>query len=238
MKDRLIIALDLPDGARALEMARTLKGQAGWVKVGMTLYYAEGPQIVRELRAMGFKVFVDLKLHDIPHQVGGACRTLTRVGADLFTVHASGGRAMLEAAVAATAAAAEKFRIPRPRVIAVTVLTSLDAAELGRLGVLGTPREAVLRLAELSLECGADGLVASAQEVGILRERFGPSPLLVVPGMRDKPSSDDQKRVGKVEEASGADYFVVGRPIIHAPSPGDEARRWAARISNVVAKKG
>src|SRR5574340_1173849 len=109
MRDKMIVALDLPDAERALELARTLRGHAAWVKVGMTLYYAEGPSIVRELRSMGFKVFVDLKLHDIPHQVEGACRSLTRVGADMLTVHASGGRAMIEAAVKAASAAAEKF---------------------------------------------------------------------------------------------------------------------------------
>ena len=138
MRDRIIVALDLPDAERALAMARTLRGRVGWVKVGMTLYYAEGPQIVRDLRAMGFKVFVDLKLHDIPHQVEGACRTLTRAGADMFTVHASGGRAMLEAAVAATTAAAEKFKAPRPNILAVTVLTSLDDAALAEIGVSNT----------------------------------------------------------------------------------------------------
>ncbi|MBN2823612.1 MAG: orotidine-5'-phosphate decarboxylase, partial [Coriobacteriia bacterium] len=156
MRDSMIVALDLPDAETALEIARSLKGRVTWVKVGMTLFYAEGPSIVRELRAMGFKVFVDLKLNDIPHQVEGACKTLVRLGADMFTVHASGGRAMLEAAVSATSSAAEKFRVPRPMVVAVTVLTSLDDAALVEVGLARTSAEQVHALAAMASEAGVD----------------------------------------------------------------------------------
>lgn len=222
MKDKLIVALDLPDGATALEMARTLRGQVGWVKVGMTLYYAEGPQIVRELRAMGFKVFVDLKLNDIPHQVEGACRTLTRIGADMFTVHASGGRAMLEAAVSATAAAAEKFRIPRPQVIAVTVLTSLDDAALAEIGVATGAAGAVATLAQVARAAGCDGVVCSPNEAAAMRALLGPDALVVTPGIRPAgEDAGDQARTATPASAleAGASHLVVGRPVTGAADP-------------------
>lgn len=234
MKDRLIIALDLPDGARALEMARALRGQAGWVKVGMTLYYAEGPQIVRELRAMGLKVFVDLKLHDIPHQVEGACRTLTRVGADMFTVHASGGRAMLEAAVAATAAAAEKFRIPKPQVIAVTVLTSLDDAALAEVGVAGGAAGQVATLAGVAHASGCDGVVCSPNEAAALRALLGPDALVVTPGIRPAgEDAGDQARTATPAAAlqAGASHLVIGRPVTGAALPAEAVKAILKEMS-------
>lgn len=227
MKDKLIIALDLPDGAHALEMARGLRGRVGWVKVGMTLYYAEGPQIVRELRAMGFKVFVDLKLHDIPHQVEGACRTLTRAGADMFTVHASGGRAMLEAAASATAAAAEKFRIPRPQVIAVTVLTSLDDAALAEVGVSATAAEQVATLAAVAREAGCDGVVCSPNEAAAMRALLGPDALVVTPGIRPAgEEAGDQARTATPAAAleAGASHLVIGRPVTDAAEPAEAVK--------------
>jgi orotidine-5'-phosphate decarboxylase len=227
MRDKIIVALDLPDATRAMEMARTLRGQAGWVKVGMTLYYASGPDIVRDLRGLGFKVFVDLKLHDIPHQVEGACRVLTRAGADMFTIHASGGRAMAEAAVAATAAAAAKFSASRPRVVAVTVLTSLDDAELTELGVGRTAAEQVGALAAMSSEAGCDGIVCSPNEARAVRELLGPDALIVTPGVRP-PGADagDQARTATPAEAiaSGATHLVIGRPITGAADPVEATR--------------
>lgn len=226
MKDHIIVALDLPDAASALEMANSLKGHVGWVKVGMTLYYAEGPQVVRDLRAMGFKVFVDLKLHDIPHQVEGACRTLTRIGADMFTVHASGGRAMLEAAVAATSAAAEKFRAPRPQIIAVTVLTSLDDAALSETGITQSSAEHVATLAGLAADAGCDGVVCSPAEAAAMRALLGPDALVVTPGVRPAgEDAGDQARTatpGKAIEA-GASHLVIGRPITGAVDPASAA---------------
>lgn len=234
MKDKLIIALDLPDGARALEMANALRGQVGWVKVGMTLYYAEGPQIVRELRGMGFKVFVDLKLHDIPHQVEGACRTLTRVGADMFTVHASGGRAMLEAAATATAAAAEKFRIPKPQVIAVTVLTSLDDAALAEVGVSGDTEAQVALLARVARAASCDGVVCSPNEAAAMRELLGPDALVVTPGIR--PSGEDagdQARTATPAAAleAGASHLVIGRPVTGAAAPAEAVKSILKEMS-------
>ncbi len=147
MRDRIIVALDLPDAERALAMARTLRGRVGWVKVGMTLYYAEGPQIVGDLRAMGFKVFVDLKLHDIPHQIEGACRTLTRAGRrHVHRARLGRARDARGSCGGATTAAAEKFKAPRPSIIAVTVLTSLDDAALAEIGVSNSSAEQVAAL--------------------------------------------------------------------------------------------
>lgn len=226
MRDRIIVALDVPDSSRAIELAQSLKGHAGWVKVGMTLYYAEGPQIVRDLRAMGFKVFVDLKLNDIPHQVEGACRTLTRIGADMFTVHASGGRAMLEAAVSATAAAAEKFKARKPSVIAVTVLTSLDDAALAEMGIAEASAEHVATLAALARDAGCDGVVCSPNEAAAMRGMLGPDALVVTPGVR--PAGDDagdQARTATPAEAieAGASHLVIGRPITGAADPAAAA---------------
>lgn len=227
MRDKLIVALDLPDAESALEMARSLQGQAGWVKVGMTLFYAEGPAIVRELRSLGFKVFVDLKLHDIPHQVQGACRTLTRAGANMITVHAAGGRAMLEAAMEATAAAAEKFKAPKPLVVAVTVLTSLDAAALSETGVSVTPAEQVEALAQLASDAGCDGVVCSPQEAAAVRAALGPDAIIVTPGVRMAgDDAGDQARTAAPAEAlaAGATHLVVGRPITGAAEPAQAAK--------------
>jgi orotidine-5'-phosphate decarboxylase len=227
MRDKLIVALDVPDAEQALALVRTLKGTVGWVKVGMTLYYAEGPSIVRDLRSLGFKVFVDLKLHDIPHQVEGACRTLTRAGAHMFTVHASGGTAMLEAAVKATTAAAEKFRARRPDVVAVTVLTSLDAEGLAAVGVTRTPIEQVEALAALAQAAGCDGVVCSPLEAAVVRSALGADALVVTPGIRPAgEATGDQARTATPVEAleAGASHLVVGRPITGAEDPAAAAR--------------
>ena len=222
MKDRIIVALDLPDAERALEVARALKGQVEWVKVGITLFDGAGPTIVRELRSLGLKVFVDLKLHDIPHQVDGACRVLTRVGADMLTVHAGGGRAMLEAAVKATSEAAAKFQAPKPKVIAVTVLTSLDDAALASVGVRADALSQALTLAGLARAAGLQGVVCSPKEARAMRDVLGPEGLVVTPGVRP-PGVDagDQARVATPGEAieAGASHVVVGRPITAAADP-------------------
>lgn len=228
MRDRLIIALDLPDAESALAVARQLEGHVGWVKVGMTLFYAEGPAIVRELRSLDFKVFVDLKLHDIPHQVRGACRTLVRLGADLFTVHASGGRAMLTAAVEETADAAARFGVPRPAVVAVTVLTSLGEADLVEIGWERGAGEHVAALGNLARECGCDGVVCAPSEAVAMRRLLGPDALVVTPGVRPtRAESGDQARTATPEEAiaAGASHLVIGRPVTGVPYPADAVRR-------------
>ncbi|MHB1341122.1 MAG: orotidine-5'-phosphate decarboxylase [Coriobacteriia bacterium] len=228
MRDQIIVALDYPDGAKALEAARALKGHVRWVKVGITLFYAEGPQIVRELRALGFKVFVDLKLHDIPHQVRGACGTLVRMGADMFTVHASGGRAMLEAAAEETAAVAARFKVAKPALIAVTVLTSLDDAALAEMGVDRTAGEQVAALGALARDAGCDGVVCSAEEAADMRALFGEDGLVVTPGVRPSwADAGDQARVATPSEAiaAGASHLVIGRPITAATDPAAAVRR-------------
>lgn len=233
-RDAIIVALDYPDAASALEAARALRGHVGWVKVGMTLYYAEGPAIVREMRSLGFKVFVDLKLHDIPHQVEGAARTLTRVGADMFTVHAAGGPQMLEAAVRGAAGAAAKFGVARPSVIAVTVLTSLDDAGLSAIGVDRPAAEQVPLLAALARGAGCDGIVCSPHEAAAMRELLGPDALVVTPGVRPEGAdAGDQARTATPVEAiaAGASHLVIGRPITGAADPAAAAREIVKELS-------
>lgn len=222
MQDRIIVALDLPDAEEALEVAKSLRGHAAWVKVGMTLFYAYGPRVIHELRGLGFKVFVDLKLHDIPFQVAGACRMLVRHGADLITVHASGGPEMLKAAVNATTQAAEKFGVTRPKVVAVTVLTSLDDAALGKIGYTLPVDDQVHLLAALAGECGVDGVVCSVHEAAAMRTLLGPDALVVTPGIRPAWAQPaDQRRVATPSQAlaAGASHLVIGRPIVAAEDP-------------------
>jgi len=219
-KDRLAVALDFPSAQPALELAARLSGICQWLKVGMELYYAAGNSLIEALRSRGFNIFLDLKLHDIPNTVAGAVRSATQAGASLLTLHASGGPAMM-------AAAAEAASDPNaPRLLAVTVLTSMDAAELAAVGVPSSPAEQVLRLAWLAKQAGIDGMVCSAEEVSALRDELGPGALLVVPGIRPAGSEvGDQKRVATPGSAirAGASMLVVGRPITQAGDPAEAA---------------
>lgn len=228
MRDRIMVALDLPDAASARAMARTLVGEVGWVKVGMTLFYAEGASIVRELKEMGFHVFVDLKLHDIPHQVEGASAALVSAGADMFTVHASGGRAMLEGAMRATTDAAARAGVERPFVVAVTILTSLDDAALAKTGWAVSAAEAVRSLATVARNAGCDGVVCSPKEASVMRSLLGPDAAIVTPGIRPAgEASEDQLRVATPRAAldAGASHLVIGRPITAAEDPVSAVRR-------------
>jgi orotidine-5'-phosphate decarboxylase len=234
-RDRLIVALDVPSAEAAMELVNRLQGLCRWYKVGMELYYSAGNAVVEHLRGRGFEVFLDLKLHDIPNTVAGAVKTVARSGASLLTVHAAGGEAMLRAAAAAATGP------DAPRLLAVTVLTSMDAAQLSAVGVSDPPSAQVLRLAKLAKAAGIDGLVCSAEEVAAVRQAMGPEsnagslsagppsaappsagPLLVVPGIRPTGSaSGDQMRVATPAEAiaRGASMLVVGRPITGADDP-------------------
>ncbi|GAC1414827.1 MAG: orotidine-5'-phosphate decarboxylase [Acidobacteriaceae bacterium] len=215
-KDRLIVALDFPSAGPALELVDRLDGVCRWFKVGMELYYAAGNTVVQQLRDRGFDVFLDLKLHDIPNTVAAAVRSVTTIGASLLTVHASGGPAMLRAAAEAS------DRPGAPRLLAVTVLTSMDALQLSEAGVEATPAAQVLRLASLSKACGINGLVCSAEEVDEVRHAMGNGSLLVIPGIRPAGSSvGDQQRVATPSQAlsRGASMLVVGRPITQAKDP-------------------
>jgi orotidine-5'-phosphate decarboxylase len=224
-RDRLIVALDFPSAALALDHVDRLEGSCRWFKVGLELYLAAGGSIVR-----GFEVFLDLKLHDIPNTVAGAVRSVSSLGASLLTVHASGGEAMLAAAAEAAAGAPDA-----PRLLAVTVLTSMDATQLSGVGVFDSPAQQVLRLGRLAMATGMDGLVCSPAEVSALRANLGDSPLLVVPGVRlEGGDHGDQRRVATPSAAiaAGASMLVVGRPITQAPDPAAAVKAIFAEMAN------
>lgn len=224
-KNRICSALDFPAWAAAEPFARRIAPHVGMLKVGLELFTAEGPPVVRAAAALGRPVFLDLKLHDIPATVEGAAASAAATGAALLTVHAAGGSQMVQAAVRGGAG--------RLRILAVTVLTSLDAAALGRIGLVGPPEAAVVRLARLAVEAGAGGLVCSPHEVAAVRAAVGPGPLLVVPGVRPAGAArGDQARVATPAEAvaAGADVIVLGRPLRDAPDPVAAALDVAAGL--------
>jgi orotidine-5'-phosphate decarboxylase len=218
----LCVALDAPDLATAEGWADAVAPHAGLLKVGLELFSAEGGAAVRRI-ATRRPVFLDVKLHDIPNTVAGAVRSLAPLGPAWITIHAAGGPAMVEAARKAAEAAGG---VARPRILAVTVLTSIDAATLSDTGVSGGPVQQVLRLARLAMAAGADGLVCSPREVAPIRDALGELPVLVVPGVRPAGSAaDDQARTATPEQVArdGADWIVVGRPITQAADPAEAA---------------
>lgn len=226
-KSRLIVALDYPSAPAALELVDRLEGSCLWFKVGLELYYAAGNGLIETLRGRGLEVFLDLKLHDIPNTVAGAIGSVTQAGASLLTVHAGGGAAMLAAAAEAA------LRPGAPRLLAVTVLTSMDAGELRGVGVMDTPQDQVLRLARLAKSCGIGGMVCSAEEVGTVRSELGTEVVLVTPGIRSNGDAiGDQRRVASAGEAiqRGASMLVVGRPITQAKDPAAAANSLLAEI--------
>lgn len=219
--DKVIIALDC-SRERAFELADLLSGKATWVKVGMTLFFAEGPAIVEAMRERGLRVFLDLKVHDIPFQVQGAVRSASLTGADILSIHGLGSSAMVAAARKGAEEAAEVRGSDRTRLVAISVLTSMDQASLEEIGVSSTVVEEVERLASLSYGAGADGIVCSPQEASRMRELLGPDALIVCPGVRPAGSEvGDQKRIATPAAAveSGASKLVVGRPITGAEDP-------------------
>ena len=229
----VIVALDC-DAQEALALAAALRGRVTWLKVGMTLYYAEGPGIVARLRELGFQVFVDLKLHDIPHQVAGAADRIARLGAGMFTVHAAGGLPMMRAAVESSRRGAEEVGLPAPAVLAVTVLTSTDDNGLSEVGVSRMASEQVVLLARLAHAAGVDGVVCSPREAALMREVLGEDALVVTPGVRPVWSdADDQSRIATPAAAlaAGASHLVIGRPITAAPDPGEAACRIIAELT-------
>ncbi len=226
--ERVIPAIDTADMGRAEGLARVLAPGCGAVKLGLELFTACGPEAVRRVAPLA-PVFLDLKLHDIPNTVAGAVRSLLPLRPAMLTLHGAGGAAMIAAAREAAETAGEA----RPILLAVTVLTSLDAGALAETGIAGEPVQQVLRLAGLALGAGADGLVCSPREVGPIRDAFGEAPILVVPGVRPAGSAvGDQARTATPAEAvqAGADWIVVGRPITGAADPVAALRAIAGEL--------
>ncbi len=220
---KIIVALDVNSREEALTLLDRLP-ETEIFKVGLQMFSAYGPPLLSELKNRNKKAFLDLKLHDIPNTVAGAVRMSVLHGVHMMTLHASGGKEMLKSAVEAAAEESERSGSPRPFLLAVTVLTSLKEIQMREVGVSSPVKEQVLRLAELAREAGADGVVCSPLEIDLIRENFGPELLVVTPGIRPSWAAvGDQKRIMTPAQAvkKGADYLVVGRPIIKAPSPGD-----------------
>jgi orotidine-5'-phosphate decarboxylase len=227
-RQRLIVALDVSKAAAAQKIVAAVGDSALTYKVGMQLYTAEGPQVVRDLVASGRRVFLDLKYHDIPNTVGAAVAEAAKLGASMLTVHSSGSGKMLRAAVDAAKA------FPELMVLAVTVLTSMDENDLEKIGVRGTVEDSVVRLASIALANGCQGVVASAREASTLRAELGDAFAIVTPGVRPPGGTvGDQVRVVTPAEAvaSGASHIVVGRPITEAADPAAEARAILGQIS-------
>lgn len=233
--NRILVALDVDRADRALALADTLRGTVGGYKIGKQLFTAEGPSIVRALADRGDRVFLDLKFHDIPNTVAGAVRAAVATGAWMVNVHCSGGRAMMRAAADAAADAAATTGRPRPLVIGVTVLTSLDETALADIGSSRGVMAQVLHLAQLAREAGLDGVVASPRETTAIRQQAGPDFCIVTPGIRAaaQAGADDQARTMAAGDAvrAGATYLVVGRPITGAPDPRAAAEAIGADIA-------
>ncbi len=220
-RQRLIVALDVPNAAAATDLLDRLEGVCQWLKVGLEMFTAAGPACLEPLMARGHSVFLDLKFHDIPNTVAGAVRSAAALGVRMMTVHAGGGPAMLQAARMALEGLADP-----PLLLAVTVLTSMEEAQLKATGLDRAPAEQVTLLAKMGLEAEIRGFVCSPQEVAALRTLTGPEGVLVVPGIRPAgAASGDQKRIATPAEAlrAGASYLVVGRPITQAPDPAAAA---------------
>lgn len=220
-RERIIVALDC-DREEALKLADQLAGHASWVKVGMTLFYAEGPSIVRDMKDRGFKVFLDLKFHDIPHQVRGAAASATRCGADMITMHALGGAQMMQAAKEGAERVAEEAGTDVPALLGITVLTSMNEDTLAATGVVRSVPDQVVSLALQASQAGLSGVVASPQEANMLRDALGKDAFIVTPGVRPAGSAKgDQSRVATPAQAfkNGASHLVIGRPITQAVHP-------------------
>lgn len=231
---KLIVALDVSSAKEAAKLVGTLRDRVGMFKVGSQLFTSVGPQIVRDIVNAGQRVFLDLKFHDIPNTAAAAGVEATRLGVSIFNVHAAGGKEMMRFTVEAVSREAETTGTTRPAIIAVTVLTSIDATALSQTGISSRPEEHVRRLTNLALEAGLDGVVASPQEIELIRSMAPEKGFLVVtPGIRASDSDrHDQRRVMNPSQAiaAGADYLVIGRPIIGAADPPAAAEEVLEQI--------
>lgn len=238
---KLIFALDADNYEEALSWVQLLSGHVGMFKVGKELYTAVGPKIIESIKDRGQKVFLDLKFHDIPNTVARAAKAAVRLNVDMFNVHASGGSQMVKEAVTAAWNCADEIAGERPIILAVTVLTSLNNTDLAEIGFPRTTGDQVLHLARLAQNAGASGVVASAQDIEMLRTNLGDKFIIVTPGIRsiDSTTKDDQKRTLSACEAikKGADYIVVGRPISTASKPLEACRRIVQEIADGLAAR-
>ena len=228
MKTQLILAVDLEDKEQAKAMLEKLRGKLTYIKIGLQLFTKYGPAIVDEFAAMGFKIFLDLKLHDIPNTVASAIKSLRGKPIELLTIHTLGGNAMMAKAVETA-----KEVLPNTRVLGVTVLTSMDTAQLNGIGIAREPMQQVELLAKLAVASGLKGLVCSPLELPALRKFLGEEIALVTPGIRSKTASlDDQRRIMTPADAAaaGASYIVVGRPILKADDPAAAALAIQAEL--------
>src|SRR5215472_11006514 len=238
-RSSLIVALDFDSLSSAIKFATQIADLVGMFKIGNQLFTAAGPAAVKEIAALGSGVFLDLKYHDIPNTVAGAVLSAAAMsGVQLVNVHALGGKAMMEAAAQAISAGVP-MGADRPRLLAVTILTSMDHKAMKEVGVGGTPKSRVVKLAQLAKEAGVDGVVASVQETKAIRKACGPDFLIVTPGVRPKdsdvqPAMDDQSRKASPKQAirAGADFLVVGRPILAAADPRAAAQSIVDEIAS------
>lgn len=240
-KDKLIVALDVDNADRGLELFEVLRDWVGMFKIGMQLFTATGPGLVRTIVSRGGRVFLDLKYHDIPNTVAMAAIEATRLGVSIFNVHAAGGSEMMRRTAEAVAKTAQSENLIRPKVIAVTALTSVDQQTLQQIGIVEAAEVVVARLASLARDAGLDGVVASGQEIQTIRRTVLQSDFLIVtPGMRSASAiADDQRRTMSVGDAvsAGADYVVVGRPILAAPDPAEAARKLVDEIAAALERQ-
>lgn len=227
IRNPILVAIDTQEVARARELAQSLAGAVGGIKLGLEFFNANGPSGVTAVAGDRGNLFLDLKYHDIPNTVAGAVRAAMKLRPMILNVHAGGGPAMMRAALEAAETESARLGCVRPKLIAVTVLTSMDDNDLSAVGQQGPAAEQVVRLAKLTRDCGLDGVVCSPREIAAIRAACGPDFTLVVPGIRPAGAAmGDQKRVMTPREAidAGADWLVIGRPITGAPDPAAAAR--------------
>lgn len=239
VKDRICLALDVGSTNEAKQFVEATSKYVGFYKIGLQLFCAEGPRIIDAVMKIGGKVFLDLKFHDIPNTVAGATRSIVELGVDIFNIHASGGKAMMTAAVSTASEESKRLRKTKPLVIGVTLLTSLSTETLQtELSITEDSKSYAIRLAKLSKVAGLDGVVCSAQETQSIRRELGPKFFIINPGIRPEwaATGDDQRRITTPAQAvvAGADLIVIGRPILKSDSPAKAAELVLKELKNAL----